>query len=58
MNVCINYDVFFIEDNELLEKNNSIWNKVNNIIKKELDCEPIYNKNFLKTKTRSYGNEA
>ena len=36
---------------ELVEKYNDIWNKVSNIIKKELDCEP---QKFLKTKLRSY----
>ena len=40
--------------------NNSISNsnKVSNSIKKELDCEPICNKIFLKTKVRSYNDEA
>ena len=28
------------------------------ILKKELDWKPIYNKKFLKTKIRSYGDEA
>ena len=37
---------------------NNIWNKVSNSIQKELDCEPIHNKNFLKTKLLSYGDEA
>ena len=43
-----------------LQKKNisyDIWNKVSNSIKKELDCQPICNKIFLKTKTRSYGDE-
>ena len=31
---------------------------IRNYIKKELDCKPIYNKKFLKTKIRSYGDEA
>ena len=39
-----------IDDAELLEKCKGIWNKVSNSIKKELDCEPIYNKTFLKIK--------
>ena len=33
----------FIEYNELLEKYNGIWNKIGNSIKKDFDCEPIYN---------------
>ena len=50
-------DVFFIEDDELLEKynSNSVINSISNSIKKELDCEPIYNKIFLKIKIKSYG---
>ena len=51
-------DVFLIEDDELLERYNDIWNNVRNSIKNELDCEPIYNRKFLKNKIRSYGNEA
>ena len=34
-------DVFFIKDDEFLEKYNGTWNKVSNSIKKELYCEPI-----------------
>ena len=49
---------FLIKDDDLLETYNDIWNKISNSIKKELDCEPIYNKKFLKTKIRSYGNKA
>ena len=45
-----------MEDDELLEKY-TIWDKVNADIKKELDSEPVYNKNFLKTKIKSYGEE-
>ena len=37
---------------------NDIWNKVSNSITKELDCESIYNKRFLKTKIKSYSDEA
>ena len=49
---------FLIKDDDLLETYSNIWNKISNSIKKELDCEPIYNKKFLKTKIRSYGNKA
>ena len=34
--------------NELLEKYNTIWNKISADIKKEFDSEPIYNKKFRK----------
>ena len=48
---------FFIGDDELLEKFNGIWNKVNYSIKKELDYETIYNKRFLKTEIRISGHK-
>ena len=46
-------DEFLIEDDDLLEKYNSIWDKVSADIKKEFDSEPAYNKEFLKTKPHS-----
>ena len=46
----------FIQDDELLEKYNGVSNKVSNSIKE--DCESVFNKKFLKTKIRSYGDEA
>ena len=48
---------FSIEDDDLLEKYNTIWDKVSADIKKEIDSEPVYNK-FLKTKVKLYGDEA
>ena len=49
---------FFIKNAEFLKKYAYIWIKVNNSIKKELDCEPIYVLKILKVKIRSYGIEA
>ena len=49
-------DVFF-EDSELLEKYCTISDKVSIDIKKELDGEPVYNKNYLKIKIKSHGDE-
>ena len=46
-----------IEDDGLLEKYNTVWNKVSADLKKEFDSEPIYNKEFLKTKIKSHGDE-
>ena len=48
-------DVFF--DDYLLEKYNTTWDEVRTDIKKEFDSEPICNKNFLKTKVESHGDE-
>ena len=39
-------NVFFIEDDELLEKYNGTWNKFNNTIKKALITNPCTIKNF------------
>ena len=46
-----------IEDDDLLEKYNTIWDKVSAHIKKEFGSEPVYNKNYLKTKIKSHGDE-
>lgn len=46
-----------VKDYDLFKRRNYIQNKVSNSIKRELDYEPIYNKIFLKTKARSYGDE-
>ena len=40
---------FLIVDDELLEKNNDIWNKVSNSIKKDFDRESI-SEHFWKPK--------
>ena len=47
----------FIEDDDVLEKYNTIWDKVSADIKNEFDSEPVYNKEFLKTKTKSHVDE-
>ena len=48
---------FMIEDDDLLEKHNTVWDKVNTDIKKEFDSERAYNKYFLKTKIKSQGDK-
>ena len=48
---------FLIEDDDLLEKYNTIWDKVSADINKEFDNEPVYNKEYLKTEIKSHGNE-
>ena len=35
---------FLIEDNELLEKCDTIWEKVSSDFKKESESKPVYNK--------------
>ena len=44
---------FFIQDDLLLEKYNTVWGKVSTDIKKEFGSNPIYNEEFLK----SHGDE-
>ena len=41
---------FLFEDDDLLEKYNTIWDKVSADIKKEFDSESVYSKEYLKTK--------
>ena len=49
---------FLIKDDDLMNKYNTIWNKVIADFKKEFDSEPVYNKGFLKIKIESYGDKA
>ena len=48
---------FLIEDDDLLEKYNTICDEVSTDIKKEFDNEPVYSKEYLKTKIKSHGDE-
>ena len=52
-----NWIYFLIEDGDLLEKYNTIWDKVSADTKKEFNRKPVYNKHFLKTKIKSHDNE-
>ena len=47
---------FLIENDDLLEKY-TVLDKVSADIKKESDSEPVYNKTFLKTRIKSYGDD-
>ena len=47
----------FLTEDDLLEKYNSIWDKVCADVKTEFDSKPVYNKSYLKTKIKSHGNE-
>ena len=46
-----------IEDDQSLEKFNTIWDKVSVDVKKEFDSKFVDNKNFLKTKIKTYDYE-
>ena len=53
----IKWMYFLIKDDNLLEKYNTIWGKVSDDVKKEFNSEPVYNKNYLKTKIKSHGDK-
>ena len=48
---------FLIKNDDLLAKYNNIWDKTSTYVKKEFDSDPVYNKEFLKTKIKSHGDE-
>ena len=48
---------FLIENDDLLEKYNTIWDIVSDGIKKEVDRKPVYNKEFSKTKIKPHTND-
>ena len=48
---------FLTEDDDLLEKYNTIWDKVSADLKKEIDSTPAKNEKFMKTKIKYYGDE-
>ena len=48
---------FLIENDDLLERFKTISNRVSTNIYKKIDSEPVYNKEFLKTKIKSHGDE-
>ena len=48
---------FLIEDDDFLEKYNTVWDKVGADIKKEFNSAPVYNKEFLKAKIKFHDDE-
>ena len=48
---------FLIEDDDLLEKCNTIWDKVSASIKTKFFSESVFNKTFLETKIEFFGDE-
>ena len=45
---------FIADDKELLKKYIEIWEKINGLIGKKFDCEPVYGDKYLKIKIKSY----
>ena len=48
---------FLFEDDDLLEKCNTIWDKFSADIKKQFDSDPVFNKEFSKTNRKSHVEE-
>ena len=48
---------FLVEYDDVLEKYNAIWNKASADIINEFDRDPVYNKEFLKTKIKSHSDK-
>ena len=48
---------FLFEDDDVLEKYNTIWDKVSTDMKNKFDSEHVYKKIFLITKIISHGDE-
>ena len=46
-----------IEDDELLGKYHTIWDKVSADVKKGSDSEPVYNKELLETKIKFHSDK-
>ena len=46
-----------VKDEKFLKKYLKIWNKIKNLIKKELNSEPVYNDKYIKTKIKIYNDK-
>ena len=46
-----------IDDKKLLEKYKTIWTEIKNFKNIELNSLPIYDKKYIKTKTRTYSDK-
>ena len=45
---------FLVNDEEILEKYNEIWDKIKNLFKEKFDSEPVYNDKYIKAKINLY----
>ena len=48
---------FIANDKNLLQKYNSIWDKISNLLDENLYSEPVYYNNRIKTKVKIYKNK-
>ena len=49
----IKWRYLLFEDDDLLKKHSTIWDKVSTDIRKQFDSKPVNNKSYLKTKIKS-----
>ena len=50
------YIYLLANDKEMLKKYSEICNKIKSLIKKEFNCKPVYNDEYIKTKIKIYNN--
>ena len=50
----IKYMNFSVNDEEILEKYNRVWDKIKNLFKKKFDSEKVYNNKCIKAKINLY----
>ena len=48
---------FLVDDVRLLEKYKAIWAKIEDLKNIQLNVLPVYDKRYIKTKTRTYGDK-
>ena len=46
--------ILLVNDKEVLEKYNEIWNKIKKLFGKEFDSKPVYNYKYIKAKINLY----
>ena len=51
------YMNLLVNDKEILEKCCEIWNKIKSLIKKEVNSEPVYHDQYIKTKIKIYSDK-
>ena len=48
---------FFTDNNEVLERYTTIWEKISDLVYKKFNSDPIYNNKYINTKIRSYNDD-
>ena len=48
---------FITDNNELLERYTTIWEKISDLVNKKFDSDPVYNNKYINIKIRSYNTD-